>query len=160
MDTQMWLICRNWPELGLLAVTFSLGLILSEDNGIYWFFWNYRFWSYKPTWSLWKYLSNLPLLLLGLPYTPKYNELFAKRSQLPVWEYKQKFSNLLGSTQVFVLVGETGSGKTTQVSKVNALSMCFTVLDIRLLHQPQDFGVFYSNPYLNLSKNKVYRGVD
>lgn len=57
-----------------------------------------------------------------------------------------------------MLVGETGSGKTTQVSKVNALSMFFTVLDIHPFHQPQDFGVFYINPYLNLSKNKVYRG--
>lgn len=51
----------------------------------------------------------------GLPYTPRYNELFARRSLLPVWEYKQKFTTLMNSTQVFVLVGETGSGKTTQV---------------------------------------------
>lgn len=78
-----------------------------------------------PSWTRWLMdhtLSSLLIIVSGLPYTPKYNELFAKRSQLPVWEYKQKFSNLLSSTQVFVLVGETGSGKTTQVRQT--LPMC------------------------------------
>ena len=41
--------------------------------------------------------------------------LFAKRSQLPVWEYKEKFLDILNKHQIMVLVGETGSGKTTQV---------------------------------------------
>jgi len=34
---------------------------------------------------------------------------------LPVWEYRQKFLELLDKNQCIVLVGETGSGKTTQI---------------------------------------------
>jgi len=34
---------------------------------------------------------------------------------LPVWEYKEKFMQLLRDNQTIVLVGETGSGKTTQI---------------------------------------------
>lgn len=35
--------------------------------------------------------------------------------QLPVWEYKQAFMTTISKNQVTVLVGETGSGKTTQI---------------------------------------------
>ena len=52
----------------------------------------------------------------GLPFTPKYWELYRKRTTLPVWEYKDKFIDTLNKNQCLVLVGETGSGKTTQVS--------------------------------------------
>ena len=38
--------------------------------------------------------------------------------ELPVWEHKDKFMELLMNNQVVVLVGETGSGKTTQVCGV------------------------------------------
>ena len=34
---------------------------------------------------------------------------------LPVWEYREKFLELLNKNQCLVLVGETGSGKTTQI---------------------------------------------
>ncbi|KAF4518411.1 hypothetical protein B566_EDAN002064 [Ephemera danica] len=51
----------------------------------------------------------------GLPYTPRYNELLRKRTTLPVWEYKDMFMQLLRDNQTIVLVGETGSGKTTQI---------------------------------------------
>ncbi|XP_033756621.1 putative pre-mRNA-splicing factor ATP-dependent RNA helicase PRP1 [Pecten maximus] len=51
----------------------------------------------------------------GLPYSPRYFELFNKRSKLPVWEYKEKFMDVLNKNQTLVLVGETGSGKTTQI---------------------------------------------
>ncbi|XP_048745743.1 putative pre-mRNA-splicing factor ATP-dependent RNA helicase PRP1 [Ostrea edulis] len=51
----------------------------------------------------------------GLPYTPRYFELFNKRKLLPVWEYKEKFCEVLNNHQILVLVGETGSGKTTQI---------------------------------------------
>ncbi len=54
-------------------------------------------------------------LISGLPYTPRHQELWKKRTQLPVWEYKDKFLDILNKNQVMVLVGETGSGKTTQV---------------------------------------------
>jgi HrpA-like RNA helicase len=48
-------------------------------------------------------------------FTPRYYDLLKKRKQLPVWEYKDKFMELLASHQTIVLVGETGSGKTTQI---------------------------------------------
>jgi pre-mRNA-splicing factor ATP-dependent RNA helicase DHX15/PRP43 len=54
---------------------------------------------------------------LGMPYTPHYYELFKRRSQLPVWEYKEQFIDTMNKHQCLVLVGETGSGKTTQVSQ-------------------------------------------
>lgn len=53
--------------------------------------------------------------LTKLPYSQKYFELFRKRIQLPVWEYREKFFDLLDKNQILVLVGETGSGKTTQI---------------------------------------------
>ncbi len=51
----------------------------------------------------------------GHQYTQKYYEIFRKRIQLPVWEYKEQFFKVLTDNQVTVLVGETGSGKTTQI---------------------------------------------
>ena len=51
----------------------------------------------------------------GLPFSPRYFELFRKRIQLPVWEYQEKFLDILARHQCICLVGETGSGKTTQI---------------------------------------------
>merc|ERR1719145_100088 len=51
----------------------------------------------------------------ALPYTPRYYDLFRKRITLPVWEYQDKFLDLLSKHQSICLVGETGSGKTTQI---------------------------------------------
>nr|CDS28337.1 pre mRNA splicing factor ATP dependent [Hymenolepis microstoma] len=51
----------------------------------------------------------------GLPYSQRYFDIFRKRIQLPVWEYKERFFKVLTENQVTVLVGETGSGKTTQI---------------------------------------------
>ncbi|KAH7979486.1 hypothetical protein HPB49_009554 [Dermacentor silvarum] len=53
--------------------------------------------------------------LTGLPYSNRYYELFRKRIALPVWEYRDKFFEYLNNHQILVLVGETGSGKTTQI---------------------------------------------
>lgn len=51
----------------------------------------------------------------NLPHTPRYYEILKKRLQLPVWEYRESFTSILMRNQSFVLVGETGSGKTTQI---------------------------------------------
>lgn len=53
--------------------------------------------------------------LNGIPFTPRYYELLKKRVTLPVWEYRDKFMELLHKSETLVLVGETGSGKTTQI---------------------------------------------
>lgn len=57
----------------------------------------------------------------NLPHTPRYYEILKKRLQLPVWEYRESFTEILMRNQSFVLVGETGSGKTTQVGKIGRI---------------------------------------
>jgi hypothetical protein len=49
------------------------------------------------------------------PYSAKYFEILEKRRTLPVWQQKAEFLNILAKNQTMILVGETGSGKTTQV---------------------------------------------
>lgn len=49
------------------------------------------------------------------PYSARYYEIFDKRKTLPVWQQKQEFLDTLAKNQTMILVGETGSGKTTQV---------------------------------------------
>ncbi|XP_041476323.1 putative pre-mRNA-splicing factor ATP-dependent RNA helicase PRP1 [Lytechinus variegatus] len=49
------------------------------------------------------------------PYSQKYFTILNKRKTLPVWEYKDKFMKMLEEQKIIVLVGETGSGKTTQI---------------------------------------------
>jgi pre-mRNA-splicing factor ATP-dependent RNA helicase DHX15/PRP43 len=51
----------------------------------------------------------------GRPFTERYYGILKKRLQLPVWDYKETFMGMLEKNQCIVLVGETGSGKTTQV---------------------------------------------
>ena len=51
----------------------------------------------------------------GRPLSQKYWEIFETRKTLPVYEHKEKFQELLKEHQIVVLVGETGSGKTTQI---------------------------------------------
>jgi len=51
----------------------------------------------------------------GRPYTAKYYEILNKRKDLPVWQQQKEFTDTLAKNQTLILVGETGSGKTTQV---------------------------------------------
>ena len=46
-----------------------------------------------------------------------YQQLLEKRSQLPIASYRQEILHCLGEHQIFILVGETGSGKTTQTAQ-------------------------------------------
>lgn len=52
----------------------------------------------------------------GRPYSQRYYEILEKRKTLPVWHQKEEFLQALKDNQTLILVGETGSGKTTQVS--------------------------------------------
>jgi pre-mRNA-splicing factor ATP-dependent RNA helicase DHX15/PRP43 len=51
----------------------------------------------------------------GRAYSAKYHEILNKRKDLPVWRQQQDFTDMLSKKQTLILVGETGSGKTTQV---------------------------------------------
>eukprot|EP00771_Trimastix_marina_P000107 gnl/Trimastix_PCT/1112.p1 GENE.gnl/Trimastix_PCT/1112~~gnl/Trimastix_PCT/1112.p1 ORF type:complete len:737 (-),score=283.41 gnl/Trimastix_PCT/1112:659-2833(-) len=49
------------------------------------------------------------------PYSPHYFKLLEKRKTLPIFEHKSQFEELVRNNRIIVLVGETGSGKTTQI---------------------------------------------
>ncbi|KAK7846186.1 probable pre-mRNA-splicing factor ATP-dependent RNA helicase DEAH2 isoform X1 [Quercus suber] len=51
----------------------------------------------------------------GRPYSQRYYEILEKRRGLPVWHQKEEFLQVLKANQTLILVGETGSGKTTQI---------------------------------------------
>ena len=54
-------------------------------------------------------------LYTGPRFTPRYYKFYKKRITLPVFEYRAVFMLLLAQHQWIVLVGETGSGKITQI---------------------------------------------
>eukprot|EP00933_Yihiella_yeosuensis_P025552 TRINITY_DN1980_c5_g1_i1.p1 TRINITY_DN1980_c5_g1~~TRINITY_DN1980_c5_g1_i1.p1 ORF type:complete len:707 (-),score=143.66 TRINITY_DN1980_c5_g1_i1:109-2229(-) len=49
------------------------------------------------------------------PYSQRYHDILSKRKGLPAWEARKEFLKLVKRNQTVVLVGETGSGKTTQL---------------------------------------------
>ncbi|KAG2693264.1 hypothetical protein I3760_08G088800 [Carya illinoinensis] len=51
----------------------------------------------------------------GRAYSQRYHEILEKRRSLPVWHQKEEFLQVLKANQTIILVGETGSGKTTQI---------------------------------------------
>lgn len=51
----------------------------------------------------------------GKPFSQTYFEILKKRQQLPIWEKREEFFEAITKHQIVVLVGETGSGKTTQI---------------------------------------------
>jgi len=53
--------------------------------------------------------------LTGSPYSERYFQLLDERMGLPVWEQQEEFLKLVEKHRIVVLVGETGSGKTTQI---------------------------------------------
>lgn len=80
----------------------------------------------------------------GKPYSQRYYEILEKRKTLPVWHQKEEFLQVLKANQVLVLVGETGSGKTTQVSFHN-LSQNDTLSGYKIL--VSSFLFFVSNVF-------------
>ena len=49
------------------------------------------------------------------PFSQKYETILKQRLELPVYKHKKAFLDLIDNNQCLVLVGETGSGKTTQI---------------------------------------------
>ncbi|KAF4353804.1 hypothetical protein G4B88_009398 [Cannabis sativa] len=62
-------------------------------------------------------MSNNPLINAwnGKSFSQRYFDILEKRKTLPVWYQKVEFLQVLKSNQTLILVGETGSGKTTQI---------------------------------------------
>lgn len=51
----------------------------------------------------------------GAPFSEKYFDILKVRRDLPVHTQREEFLKIYHSTQIMVFVGETGSGKTTQI---------------------------------------------
>ena len=68
--------------------------------------------------------DNLPPInpMNQKPWTDRFRQILKKRLALPVWEYRDEFIKTCTDNQCVVLVGETGSGKTTQVRYVLILN--------------------------------------
>ena len=56
--------------------------------------------------------------LTGRPYSEQYFSILEVRKSLPVWKQREEFLAMLARSQTMVLVGETGSGKTTQIPQL------------------------------------------
>ncbi|KAI9103830.1 P-loop containing nucleoside triphosphate hydrolase protein [Phlyctochytrium arcticum] len=59
--------------------------------------------------------TNSINLYTGRPFTARYKEILEKRRNLPVHKQRDDFLKLVHENQTIILVGETGSGKTTQI---------------------------------------------
>ncbi|KAI0804490.1 P-loop containing nucleoside triphosphate hydrolase protein [Irpex lacteus] len=49
------------------------------------------------------------------PHTPQYKKILEVRKKLPVYAQMEEFYKMYNENQIIVLVGETGTGKTTQI---------------------------------------------
>lgn len=58
------------------------------------------------------------------PYSKRWHEIWEKRRLLPVWEQREEFMDMIRKNQIVVLVGETGSGKTTQIPQFMLEGFC------------------------------------
>ncbi|KXN81059.1 putative pre-mRNA-splicing factor ATP-dependent RNA helicase prp43 [Leucoagaricus sp. SymC.cos] len=50
-----------------------------------------------------------------VPHTPQYKKILETRKKLPVFEQMDEFLEMFNKNQIVIVVGETGSGKTTQI---------------------------------------------
>ncbi|THH10637.1 hypothetical protein EW146_g8313, partial [Bondarzewia mesenterica] len=50
-----------------------------------------------------------------MPFSSKYKEILESRQRLPVFNHLPQFYEMFQKSQIMVMVGETGSGKTTQI---------------------------------------------
>ncbi|EAU81615.1 pre-mRNA-splicing factor ATP-dependent RNA helicase PRP43 [Coprinopsis cinerea okayama7 len=56
------------------------------------------------------------------PHTPQYKKILEARKKLPVYAQMDEFLTMFNENQIIVMVGETGSGKTTQIPQFVAFS--------------------------------------
>ncbi|ANQ07598.1 Atp-dependent rna helicase [Plasmodium coatneyi] len=55
--------------------------------------------------------------LTNEPYSERYLQLLEDKKKLPAWSAKKNFLKLFKKNDVLIIVGDTGSGKTTQISQ-------------------------------------------
>ena len=80
----------------------------------------------------------------GRAYSQRYKDILTKRVTLPVYQQRDDFIAMVHTNQTIVLVGETGSGKTTQAS-VWLLRSCLSFLFLRA---PPFTHIFSTSAYL------------
>ncbi len=69
----------------------------------------------------WKAMSN-PSLWHPSRSPDSYKKILAKRKDLPVYAQMDDFYDIFNNNQIMVMIGETGSGKTTQIPQFVAYS--------------------------------------
>jgi pre-mRNA-splicing factor ATP-dependent RNA helicase DHX15/PRP43 len=57
----------------------------------------------------------LTTVLTKRPLSKRYLDILQGRKKLPIYKQRQEFLDLIHDNRVLILVGETGSGKTTQI---------------------------------------------
>lgn len=65
------------------------------------------------------------------PYSAAYKRILEKRKELPVYAQIDEFYSKFSSSQIMVVIGETGSGKTTQIPQYVAMSDLPTMRPVR-----------------------------
>lgn len=63
--------------------------------------------------------------LTGKPFSENYYKILEDRKKLPVFEFLDTLEEAVGSNQVIIIEGETGSGKTTQIPQVYFVCFVF-----------------------------------
>ncbi|KAI0791356.1 pre-mRNA-splicing factor ATP-dependent RNA helicase PRP43 [Abortiporus biennis] len=58
------------------------------------------------------------------PFTAQYKRILESRKKLPVYTHMEEFYRMFNKSQILIMVGETGSGKTTQIPQF----VCYTDL--------------------------------
>ncbi len=56
-----------------------------------------------------------------------YAKIQEQRKTLPIYAFRDEIVNTVKTHQILILVGETGSGKTTQIAQVLSILITFTI---------------------------------
>lgn len=63
-----------------------------------------------------------PFSATPMPFSNRYRDILTKRKGLPVYSQMNEFYDIFNNNQIMVMIGETGSGKTTQIPQFVAYS--------------------------------------
>ena len=88
----------------------------------------------------------------GRPFSAHFWQILEKRKNLPVWEYYKQFMDMVRNNQCMVLVGETGSGKITQVRGVHQWAPTDTQTHSCMLAHRHTYMHMFTVPYMLLHR--------